>query len=370
MSKTVLFCENYGAINTTLYLATRDCHNCQVTVVPGLYDLFKFFQVINERVFHNALSLVYFESYRAGRVEARGTRKIFHVFPDIAGERRYLKEFFNKHFAQLEGCEVFFHSRGHSGAKFYLLKKLSKRSRLECISQPPPPYSMTKYTPKSIRDLVSLAILKLIYGFDIVMGQFPAQNPVSYGFAYIPDQFMEKKVSWVERDEMAKDMMKDLDLSRFRVFDTGNYSVIYFDQDLIRAGHISDGATFKRELTGVFDVLGRYFVEREIARKYHPGQSANKNMIKVGDILPDFIPAEFLYKDSVKMYLTVCSTSIANVEKGLVVSLVDLITFKNDKTREQLKGYLIQCSRSDILFPKSLDEFERVVAGIKQQTGA
>ena len=114
--------------------------------------------------------------------------------------------------------------------------------------------------------------------------------------------------------------------------------------------------------------MSKYFPEEEIARKYHPYLPTDKEMIKIGDVLPDFIPAELLYNENVKMYLGACSNCITNVGKGLAVSLIDLISFKNDKIREHLKEALIQRSRSEILFPQSLEEFERILINMKGRT--
>jgi len=361
MSKIVIFCENYTEIESTLYVAKHHCHDSLITIViPGFHDLLKFFQVINEKVFHSAINIIYLESYQPGRAQARGINKIPHVIPDIIRERRYLKEIWNKYFVQLAGCEVFFFSRGSSGFKFYLLKKLSKRHRLVYISHGPPYFS--KYTPTNIVDLASLTISKLIYGRDAAVGKLPYIK----GFLYIPDKFMKKEVDrvidWTERNKI----MKDFDLSQFRIFDAGKYSVIYFDEGLLERGFVTDKTTFSRELAKVFDVLGKYFPEKEIARKYHPGHDSDQTLIKVGDILPAFIPAELLYNENVKMYIGICSASIANVEKGLAVSIADLITFKNDEIRKGLKEGLIQMSKSRILFPKSLDEFEQIIIDMKQ----
>ena len=68
--KIVIFCTNYGGIERTLYMAT---HNSSITlVIPLNHDLFKFFQVINERVFHNTINLIYLKPYRPGRRTAKG----------------------------------------------------------------------------------------------------------------------------------------------------------------------------------------------------------------------------------------------------------------------------------------------------------
>ena len=84
-------------------------------------------------------------------------------------------------------------------------------------------------------------------------------------------------------------------------------------------------------------------------------------VVDTGEVIEDFIPGEFLYNDNIRMYLSLFSCTIANVEKGLAVSLADLITFRDDETREQLRKMLLRMSRSEILFPKSLDEFERIL---------
>ncbi len=365
MSKVVIFCESYPQIKNALYVATHDCHDNSITlVIPGNHDLLKFFQVINERLFHNSINLIYLEPYHAGRVTAKGIKKVFHVFPDIIKERRYLKRIFDKYFAELKGCEVFFFGRGFCAYTFYLIKKLSKANRVVYISSYPPQVTLIrKYTPTNIVGLASLIILKLIYGRDIAKGKLPHIK----GFSYMPDKFMEKEVDKVIDGEERNEMMKDFDLSQFKIFDVGNYSVIYFDESPIESGYITDKNTFRRELAETFDILSKYFPEKEIARKYHPHSPGDKTMIKTGDILPDFIPAELLYNENVKMYLSIFSASIANVEKGLAVSIADLISFKSDESRNQLKEILIQMSRSEILFPQSLDEFERMLIDLKEQ---
>ena len=250
---------------------------------------------------------------------------------------------------------------------FYVVKKLSKRNRLVYISSYPTQVTPSQYTPTNIVDLARLIIIKLIYGRDMAMGKLP---PVK-GSPNMTDKFMEKEIDRVIEGEERDEMMKDFDLSQFKIFDVGNYSVIYFDQNLIGSPYITDKNTFRRELAGIFDVLSKYFPEKEIARKYHPDYfRSDKTVIKIGDVLPDFIPAELLYNDNVKMYLGAYSSSIANVERGLVVSIADLITFRDDETRNQLKGILLRMSRSKILFPQSLDEFERILINIKQQIKA
>ena len=368
MSKIVIICESYPQIENALCIIKCAYPDSSITIViPGNHDLFKFFQMINEKVFHSTINLIYFDRYHPRRLKNSGFRKIFYILPDILEERRYLKKIFDKHFAELKGCEVFFFGRGFSSYVFYLVKKLSQRNKI--IYFPDSSYMVSKskyvpvkYSPTNISDLIGLIILKLTYGWDIAMGKLPHTN----GFSFMSDNFMKKKVSRIIEGEERNELMKDLDLSRFKIFDVANYSIIYFDENLIECGYV-DKDIFRAELNRIFSILNKYFPEKEIARKYHPCYPGDKTIIKVGDILPDFIPAEWLYNENVKVYLGIYSTSIANVEKGMVISIIDLITFKNDEIKTRLKEVLIQRSKSKILFPSSLDEFEKILAKVARQ---
>ena len=361
MKRSIIFCGSYPQIANALYVATSRHHNCPLTfVIPGNRDLIKFFQVVNERVLNNSANLIYFELYQARRLKANGISKLFYVFPDIVKERRYLKKIFNTYFAELKDGEVFFFGRGFCAYTFYLIKKLKKANRVVYI--PDPSYdvlSIDKFTPRNIVDLASLTISKLIYGRNLSMGKLSDKK-----LPYMSNKFMEKEVDKVITIEERNELMEHFELGSFKICDVDNYSVIYFDGSLVTNGFIADEAIFRRELSDIFHILSKYFPEREIARKYHPHYSDDKAMIRIGDVLEDFVPAELLYNENVKMYLGVFSIALANVENGLAVSLADLISFKDEKLKDEKKEILIKRSRSQIIFPKSLDEFENIIMNI------
>ncbi|MFH1624218.1 MAG: hypothetical protein ABID54_03570 [Pseudomonadota bacterium] len=363
MKEIVIFADAYPRIKNALYIATHNYPKRPITIVIlGNPDLFKVFNAINEKLFHNALKLIYFELFHPDprRAKASGLNKIFYVLSDIVRERRFLKETFDKYLAEVEGCEVFFFDRGF--VQFSLMKRLSKRNRLVYISSYPTQVTPSQYTPTNIVDLARLIIFKLTYGRGIALGKLPHIK----GFPHMSDKFLEKEVDRVIDGEERDEIMKDFDISQFKIFDVGKYSVLYFPQSLLESDDIANKDTYRREMADIFSVISKYFPENEVACKYHPGyHESEKTVVKTGDVLPDFIPAELVYNDNVKMYLGVFSSAIANVEKGLAVSLMYLISFKDDAIREQLKGILVRMSHSEILFPKSLDEFEEILIGLR-----
>ena len=366
MTQQIIFCASYGEIRRTLYLAERYGRESPVAIViPGINDLYLFFrEIVRKKALPVMVGLIYFESYRSQRMRKAGIARLVYTICDIIRERRWLREIYRTYFTEMRGCDVYFHNRGFSGTLFYLVLKLGRKNRVVNTSPTPPGLEPPrKYTPGSIAELASLVILKLIYGFDIALGVLPNTR----GFIFMTDAFIGKTVDRVIGWEEIEEMMKDFDYTRFRVFDTGKYRVIYFDNSLVEAGYVADREMYRKEMRAIFTVLTRHFPESEIARKYHPSYPDDKTLIDCGDVLPDFIPAELLYDENLVLYLGFFSYSISNIEKGKVLSLMDLVTFKDSAVRDLLKNNLLQVSRAKVVFPASLEELEREIAALKEQ---
>lgn len=361
-NRIVILCESYPSIAYTLYRLANEAKDVSATIfIPSLKDLYQLFQVINEKVFNNNLELIYYPQYAPKRAEAKGIKRLLYILPDILGEHRHLKQFYNRHFARLEDADIMFPSPGFSGAKIYVLRRLSKRNRLIFIDPGPP--GMSRYFPRSLRDIAILLIYKTLYGKDVQLGQFPPENPWSKGFPLMPESFMKNSVDsvidWSDRDRL----MEDFPWEKFSVFNTGDFKVIYFHQDWV-GRYVPDRDTFSRELHAIFDVVLRHYPEKEIARKYHPGHGFNKDVIEIGQELPIYIPAELLYNEKVQIYLGISSTAIANVRGGQAISIIDLISFNSDELRVRFKERLIKNSRTEILFPSSLEELDRIISNV------
>jgi len=178
----------------------------------------------------------------------------------------------------------------------------------------------------------------------------------------MPDSYLKTEFDQVIEGNERDEMLEGFKLSRFRIFDSTKYRVIYFFDD--EEDYSENGGTFEKVIGNIFNILQKHFSEKEIARKYHPGYHSDDTIIETGDIIPDFIPAELLYDDNIKLYLGACSAAMSNVEQGLVVSILDLISFSNEQTREQLKEILLRTAHSKILFPRSLDEFEEILSNL------
>ena len=375
--KIIIFAQSYGEIENCLYLSKKNLqYNNSVTIViPGFYDLFKLIRKINEKVFHNTIEIIYFDLFKSEPTKvknntlSRGSQAIVSTIK----KRRYNRNLYNKYLAEIKGSEIYFFTRFYVPYNLYFLKKLSKNNKLiymyisrkRTFQELDEGYGegLSKIKIDNIRDLLHLIKLKIEYGFDSTMIRI-----IIHKVPYIPDKFMKQKVYKIISEEESKKLLGSFDYRQFNVFDVTKYSIIYFDQRYFYRDNFVDTEIFQKEIDAIFNILSKYFTNDEIAIKYHPGDYTDKNKIKIGTILDSFIPAEFLYSDNVKMYLSFSSGSLGNVEKGLAVSLVDIITYKTEEIRKKVKAAILNKSHTDIIFPKSLSEFENIVFNIQEHT--
>ena len=364
-ARLVILCEAYRSIEYPLYILESEKPDVPVTIfITALEDLYHLFQVLNEKVLNNSLELIYYPPYKSRWRQKKCIKKWFYLLPDILNERCNIRRFFNNHFKDLEGATIIFSSPGYTGIKIYALRRLSKRNRL-IYRKSAPPY-MGRYSPKSLRDIVTLLMYKITYSKDTQIGQYPADRPYTKGFPLMPDSFMKDSVDSVIDWSNRAELMKDFAWEKYSVFNTGDVKVIYFHQDLVDR-YVPDRDTFKRELDEIFKVVLKHFPEKEIARKYHPSHEHNKDIVTTGEEIPVYIPAELLYSNSIKVYLGISSSAIANVRGGQAISLIELITYTDEGAKKQLKEILINSSLSEVLFPASLEELEQILIKIRNQ---
>jgi len=64
--------------------------------------------------------------------------------------------------------------------------------------------------------------------------------------------------------------------------------------------------------------------------------------------------------------MTVFSSAISNIDKGIVISLFKLITVREKHIQASIIDRLIKMSKRKILFPESLDEFENILIDLRE----
>lgn len=358
MPETVLLCEAYGEVKSCLHVARESIkRERQVTVaVFENGDLFRFFREVNDRAFGGDLKLVFCGSPERKTAKSRGLRRLFQHLLEPARVRSYYRKFLARYFTPLTGAEVYFFTRYFNPYTYYLLKRLHKTNRLVFMSVIDYGDSLKVHQPRSVTEFLSLAKLKLGYGTGIQVADLPHSR-----FSLIPEKLIRDSVDEVISLKETGEILDGFKWDELKMVDSSRFRVIYFDQPLIKSGRVPSAEGFQRELNAVFSVLGRHFSAGEIAIKYHPLHGSDKSAITAGTVLEDYIPAELLYHPNIRLYLSFSSGSLANVEQGLAVSLLELVSFRDSTAREFIKETLVQRSRTRILFPKSLEELEDII---------
>ena len=85
----------------------------------------------------------------------------------------------------------------------------------------------------------------------------------------------------------------------------------------------------------------------------------------LGEIIPDYIPAEMLYNKNIQVYLGITSIALANVETDNVVSLVHLIPFHEgiDMTGS-IQNQEMRRKNNHIHYPKTLSELQHILGNL------
>jgi hypothetical protein len=358
-----LFCDNYTQVFRTLHIASSGEYENITIVVSQFESLNKFFTLINEKAFNKKLKILFPEPYLSKIGKKPWLLKPWYLIQDIRQQRRYFRAIFKKYFADEEVADIVF-GPGYAGLQIALFLKLAEKHRIIYFS-PEPAAHMVSYLPRSLKEWFLWIVFKLIFGWSTGMGRVP-NVPYLKGFAFLPEKIIKAKADTVIDWQQRTELLNKFDPARFRVFDTGQYKVMYFHDDFVEAPYSGvNEATVNQELNRVFQVLSRHFKPEEMATKFTPA-SVPKPRPQIGEILPAFVPAELLYNDNVVMYLSIASGAIFNVEKGTAVSLLEMITFEDDTLKKQVGEALRVRKKSNILFPKSLEEFEQIVIRLKK----
>jgi hypothetical protein len=368
MKEIVIVCQSYPQISLALCVVIQNYDKLPITIfVVGNENLYRFFQTVNRKHFQSQLNVINIPHYPRRMSRKKGIIKnLLYAVPDIFGERRYIKKVYARHFARIREAQVYFFSRYFTDYAFYLLNRLDRNNQLVLI--PATAFDALPIriaAPASIMEWALLIAMKMIFGREIALGKI--EDRVYHRFASMPDKFVVERVTQVFGKDEREELLRGFNLSQFGIFDASQYRVIYFDRNLLESSSVPSVSGLEKEFTDIFNVVTKHFPPEQIARKYKPGRSdtEDKAMIRVGDILDDYIPAELLYNDKVKVYLGITSHALANVEQGVAVSLAYLITFKDEKRRDQSVNTMIQRSHSRILFPKTLDELDQILADIR-----
>ena len=136
------------------------------------------------------------------------------------------------------------------------------------------------------------------------------------------------------------------------------------DQQLLPLSFAQERLWFLNKIDNMMNMVDTLY-SGAYAIKPHP--KLNKlygKMSDCKDVIPPFIPLEFVLKHPWKMIIGIESTSIIFAAKqtgASVISLIDAFEFNDKKQQKMFREWMKTESKNTILFPKNLDAFQKLL---------
>ena len=153
------------------------------------------------------------------------------------------------------------------------------------------------------------------------------------------------------------------EISKYTVAANKAYSIVYFDKDFVRDSLCVE-EVYQNELDKIFSIISNHVESSTLAKKYKPNRTSDRNRdrIQYGNMIPDHIPAEMLYRNDVKIYIGSTSIALANIPRGNVISIAYLLTFIQPEWRERsIANQELRKVGNTIYYPRTLNEFESLL---------
>ena len=353
----LILAQSYPHVKNVLYLIDRyisDTNNIKLLVFKN-EQLYFFFKRINSEHFNKAVDIYFIPGY--------SSKFNFILFRyNIILEKISLISHFNKSCNNLSNQNIYFFSKSFTDYGYYFLKRLWKKNIIFHIKDPACDiYTIRDGHPKTIKDFIQLLYAKLLLGRHIVFGDTGRKN--FQNFFKISEKFYGKIVRKTFLTKERNRIQSNFKFSKFSIKNYNDFKVLYFDKDVVK-DRLCDDKIFQKEIEAIFGVITEFFSSDEIGKKYKPNRTTdyNKNRLKVGKIIPDYIPAELLYNNCVNIYFGITSIALANIKKGNIISLAYLITFNNPEMREgSVNNQESRKISKKIYYPKTLNELRNLI---------
>ena len=353
----VVFVQSYPNLINTLYLINNSFlyENTTVCVIKNI-NLYKFLDS-RKSFFKNEINILFIED------DDVSFKSIYHFFSSFIKLKIKIKRSLNK--LQFINCDIFFFSRAFTTLGFYLIKNLKKYNQLVHFPDPGcDVYKLSDSKPNGLKQAILILVYKLLYGKELVFGNAGRKLNTNYFFK-ISDNYFYKNVNLPLTIEDRKNLQTDFTLDSFIDINQKQFSVVYFDKDMLR-DNLCDKTLYKNELTTIFKTLKKYINSYDLAKKYKPGRTTDLNKLNIdfGVLIDDFVPAELLINSKVKVYLGMTSIAMANIKSGNIISLVNLVTYLDPLKKQRSVDNLEKRKNTSIYYPKTIIEFENLLVNI------
>ncbi len=255
---------------------------------------------------------------------------------------------FQNQLKQIQGADFYFFSLFYDYVGFYFIKHLERRNKGYLIDHYDLEYTDSgNYTFKAFINWITFSFLAGKCLKTVYLNQ---KSTLCYGDG-------EEKFDKLDR----KNYQLDPTPYSLKV-PSQQRTVLLFESDDLKITFTKYPREYEKVMLDIINLLKKEGFK--IYLKPHPRLGTSSFLLNHDlEIIPDFIPGEFIEYKSFTLVLGIWSKVIANIANQYpdvkVFSLIDLLPFNDNESREYYRRFLLMCSDSKMSFFYSMQEIEK-----------
>jgi hypothetical protein len=269
----------------------------------------------------------------------------FFYFFSFLYHRLFYAYFFHKKLKKVQGGEFYFFSTVFDYVAFYFVNRLASGNQGYIVDH----YLLVKENDQKLnfKHLLNLAIFSFLADKRLQYEFYNGKPILAYGFGQ--ENFKKYPV---------ESLRIDLTLYKQKTVRPGKKAILLFESNDIQTHFTAEKEKYQKVIENVVEMA--FKKDFLVYIKPHPrlGCSPFIKSMKI-QFLEDYIPGEFIYYEGFNLILGGSSKVIANMSKDfpeIVYSLIDLLPFDTQDTREYYRSYLLRSSDEKLRFLRNLDE--------------
>jgi len=278
------------------------------------------------------------------------------IFSNIIRSKREYK----KYFKDIEDAEVYFCGYRFSLVIYSFVKKLARKNKVfnfgglsdERFEKYPEKHGFKAYTMRWIA--------KWLMGVETVVSNDKGVPVWTLDEKFFKD--IEVIKDYGDKSKIISKYVPKFDILK-------NKSVLVMTTDLLETGgNYADSKSFIKAMDDLMILLDENFSDSYLLKPHPRENRLYGKMENCKEIIPPYIPAEFLLYYPWKYVIGIISTSLINAAElsdATVISVMDLFKW-NDAAYGEVEDYRKKMKDVNVLIPKDINEFKRLM--IKEKT--
>lgn len=330
MNEIIIFCQAPADIQYALSVYNK-YKNCSVISIFCIHveGVYKFLFSLNLD-----LRKLIFIPYTKGISK----REPLHILK----ERRRLNKLFRKHFINIIGHELYFFSHLYDWVLYGIFAKLYKNNKIYLIDH----YGFTSDKFSKVNNTIKLVIDLLIYRF--ITGIYLDVYTIN-GSPILTLPIFKYNV---EKIDVPQDL-KEILIKYKQNIPINPKSILVFDNGTLDKNWIPN---YEQTIISIIHIFIQMNIKVYI--KPHPRTGFTKSLKIYAEILPSYIPGEFLPVENFIGVFGISSTALGKLATVYtkIYSMMDLFSYANESEKDYFKKYLIEQSNNNIIFLRQIEE--------------